>query len=271
MATRPAGGTFTFTAKLLGPTSFRLSTGTVAGPVLEVPVAPLVKATAQEGGIGGTVLPARAGTKIQVQVLEGDEWLPAGEAIADDVGSFFAELEVVAGIYRVQSRSCPWFRRGVESPASARMSTRRLASAALAGLAIAVALPAPAAAARFAIGVATPAAIPALQRALGPGSESLAPLPAVVVERAVAPRLRAAPRRDLRRAARKPKPRLRGQRSARARAVAPGGEPRLRFLAGATAPAARPRRGDRLRDRRRPPRAQRPDRRGEELRRLVGS
>ena len=73
------------------------------------------------------------------------------------------------------------------------MSTRRLVSAALAGLAIAVALPAPAAAARFAIGVATPAAIPALQRALGPGSESLAPLPAVVVERAVAPRLRQLP------------------------------------------------------------------------------
>ena len=73
------------------------------------------------------------------------------------------------------------------------MSRLRLAPAALVGLAIAVALPAPAAAARFAIGVATPAAIPALQRALGPGSESLAPLPAVVVERAVAPRLRELP------------------------------------------------------------------------------
>ncbi len=113
VATRPAGGAFTFTAKLLGPSSFRLSTGTVAGPVLQVPVAPLVTATRQEGGIGGTVLPARAGTKIQVQVLEGDEWLPAAEAIADDVGSFFAELETVAGTYRVRVAPARGFAEGL--------------------------------------------------------------------------------------------------------------------------------------------------------------
>ena len=113
VATRPAGGTFAFTAKLVGPTSFRLSTGTVAGPVLEVPVAPLVKATAQDGGIGGTVLPARAGTKIQVQVLEGDEWLPVGDATVDDVGSFFAELEVLPGVYRVRVAPARGFAEGL--------------------------------------------------------------------------------------------------------------------------------------------------------------
>ncbi len=113
VATRPAGGTFAFTAKLVGPTSFRLSTGTVAGPVLEVPVAPLVKATAQDGGIGGTVLPARAGTKIQVQLLEGDEWLPVGDATVDDVGSFFAELEVLPGVYRVRVAPARGFAEGL--------------------------------------------------------------------------------------------------------------------------------------------------------------
>ena len=46
----------------------------------------------------------------------------------------------------------------------------------------------PAAAARYAVGAHSPAGLPALQRAL-PGSESLAPLPAVVVERARAPRV----------------------------------------------------------------------------------
>jgi len=113
VATRPAGGTFAFTAKLLGPTSFRLSAGTLAGPLLVVPVAPLVKATPQEGGIGGAVLPARAGTRIQVQVLERDAWLPAGEAIADDVGSFFAELEVVPGVYRVRVAPARGFAEGL--------------------------------------------------------------------------------------------------------------------------------------------------------------
>ena len=53
--------------------------------------------------------------------------------------------------------------------------------------------PGQASGARYAVGVATTAAIPELRRALGPGAESLAPLPAVVVERSTAPRLRALP------------------------------------------------------------------------------
>ncbi|MBA3245277.1 MAG: S8 family serine peptidase [Actinobacteria bacterium] len=69
---------------------------------------------------------------------------------------------------------------------------RRWRLAAL-GLALAVGAPDSAAAARFAIGVETLAAIAPLQRALGSGAESLAPLPAVVVERRTAPRLRELP------------------------------------------------------------------------------
>ena len=47
-------------------------------------------------------------------------------------------------------------------------------------------------AARYAVGVASPADLPALRAAL-PGTESLAPIPAVVVERATKPRLRDLP------------------------------------------------------------------------------
>jgi subtilisin family serine protease len=43
--------------------------------------------------------------------------------------------------------------------------------------------------ARYAVGARTAADLPALRRALGPGTESLAPLPAVIVERASPPRL----------------------------------------------------------------------------------
>ena len=42
---RPAGGAFTFKTKLLGPASFRLSAGSLVGPVLKVPVAPRVRVT----------------------------------------------------------------------------------------------------------------------------------------------------------------------------------------------------------------------------------
>jgi subtilisin family serine protease len=59
---------------------------------------------------------------------------------------------------------------------------------------LAAALLAPSAeAARYAVGAGSVADLPRLQRALGPGAESLAPLPAVVVERATAPRLSALP------------------------------------------------------------------------------
>ena len=58
---------------------------------------------------------------------------------------------------------------------------------------VAAALLAPQAeAARYAVGVASPADLPALRAAL-PGTESLAPIPAVVVERTTAPRLRDLP------------------------------------------------------------------------------
>ncbi len=59
---------------------------------------------------------------------------------------------------------------------------------------LAAALLAPSAdAARYAVGVASTADLPRLQRALGPDAESLAPVPALVVERASAPRLSALP------------------------------------------------------------------------------
>ncbi|MCP9484586.1 MAG: S8 family serine peptidase [Gaiellaceae bacterium MAG52_C11] len=66
---------------------------------------------------------------------------------------------------------------------------RRFGLAALACLTLGVAAPHSAAAARYAIGVESLDAIAPLRRALGPGAESLAPLPAVVVERTKAPLL----------------------------------------------------------------------------------
>jgi subtilisin family serine protease len=65
----------------------------------------------------------------------------------------------------------------------------RLLGAALVAAAL---LAPPADAARYAVGVSSAAHLPALQAAL-PGSESLAPVPAVVVERTTAPRLAGLP------------------------------------------------------------------------------
>ena len=113
VATRSAGGAFAFKAKLLAPTSFRLSAGVVAGPVLKVPVAPLVRISRQEGGLGGTVTPASPGAAVQVQLLEGSGWLPAGEAVLDDLGAFRSELELVPGTYRVRVAPAAGFAEGL--------------------------------------------------------------------------------------------------------------------------------------------------------------
>jgi stage II sporulation protein D len=88
--------------KLQAPASFRLSAGAVAGPVLKVPVAPLVKAALTGGAIGGSVLPARPGALIEAQVLEGELWMPVGEAALDEAGAFSIPVEPGPATYRVR-------------------------------------------------------------------------------------------------------------------------------------------------------------------------
>ena len=65
--------------------------------------------------------------------------------------------------------------------------------AAVAGVVVALLAPQAAAAARYAVGAAAVADLPALREALGGKAESLAPIPALVVERERAPRLRDLP------------------------------------------------------------------------------
>ena len=88
--------------KLQAPASFRLSAGAVAGPVLKVPVAPLVKAALAGTAIGGSVLPVRPGALVEAQLLEGEVWQPVGEAALDEAGAFSIPVELVPGMYRVR-------------------------------------------------------------------------------------------------------------------------------------------------------------------------
>ncbi len=97
---RPAGGAFAYKVKLLSPTTFRLAAGRLAGPALKVPVAPLVRVARERAALSGTVRPAAPGSAVEVQRLDGEAWLPAGEAIVDETGAFRAELELPPGSYR---------------------------------------------------------------------------------------------------------------------------------------------------------------------------
>ncbi|MGI9112944.1 MAG: SpoIID/LytB domain-containing protein [Gaiellaceae bacterium] len=113
VAARPVAGMIAFTAKVLAPTSFRLSAGGVSGPVLEVPVAPLVSAAAQAGVFEGTAIPASPGTEVQLQLLDDLDWVSAGETVLDEGGAFRLEAELGPGVYRVRVAPAAGFAAGL--------------------------------------------------------------------------------------------------------------------------------------------------------------
>jgi stage II sporulation protein D len=87
--------------KLQASTSFRLSAGAVAGPVLKVPVAPLVSARLDGGAVTGTVRPLPPGTVVELQ-LEGDAgWSTLAETTTGPAGEYALSL-VEPGDYRVR-------------------------------------------------------------------------------------------------------------------------------------------------------------------------
>ena len=88
--------------RLQAPASFRLTAGKVAGPVLKVPLAPLVKAVAGSGAIQGSDLPVRPGAAVEAQVLESAVWATVGEGTLDEAGAFAVPLDLAPGTYRIR-------------------------------------------------------------------------------------------------------------------------------------------------------------------------
>ena len=97
------------------PTTLRLLAGKSVARVVAIPVAPRIAAKRVATGITGTVTPARGGATVQVQRLEGDDWLPAGQAVIDTTGAFLAELELTPGTYRVRTAPAAGFAQGLSA------------------------------------------------------------------------------------------------------------------------------------------------------------
>ena len=97
------------------PTRFRLLAGKSVARVVAIPVAPRIAAKRVATGIAGKVIPAREGATVQVQRLEGDDWLPAGKAAVGASGAFLAELELEPGSYRVRSAPAAGFAQGLSA------------------------------------------------------------------------------------------------------------------------------------------------------------
>jgi len=115
VVSRPAGGAFSAKLKLTAPTTLRLSSGKLGGPVLKVPVAPRVGVRRELGALAGRIVPAATAKLVQVQRLEGERWVAAADAVADETGAYRAELELTTGSYRVRVAPAAGYAQGLSA------------------------------------------------------------------------------------------------------------------------------------------------------------
>jgi hypothetical protein len=69
----------------------------------------------EAGVLSGRVAPPVAAKLVQVQRLEGEQWLTVADAIADETGSYRAELELTAGSYRVRVSPAGGYAQGLSA------------------------------------------------------------------------------------------------------------------------------------------------------------
>ncbi len=101
--------------RLLAPTSFRISAGKAAGPVLKIPVAPLVRLGAAARSLSGAVKPLVAGRKVEIQQLSDGAWSTGLEVTSDKEGRF-AAVVTNAGVYRARTAPAMGFSEGLSGP-----------------------------------------------------------------------------------------------------------------------------------------------------------
>lgn len=100
--------------KPLAPTSFRLTAGKLTGPVLAVPVAPLVTARAEAQTVTGTVKPLAPGTTVELQLDDGAGWATTTQTTLGPAGEY-ALTATEPGTYRVRVARAQGFAEGLSA------------------------------------------------------------------------------------------------------------------------------------------------------------
>lgn len=113
------GVAFSVKRKLQAPAAFRLSVGKVAGPVLKVPVAPLVTAKAAAGAVSGTVVPAIPGRPVELQLEGGGRWQTVATGTTDAAGGYVVAL-AGPGLYRARVAPAGGLAQGLSAPIELR-------------------------------------------------------------------------------------------------------------------------------------------------------
>ena len=102
-AWRPIGGPgLKARVKPLAATSVRIVAGKLAGPVLKVPVAPLVTARLEAGAVAGKVTPLPPGTTVELQQESERGWFTLAQTTTGPQGEYRFEPAVEPGSYRVR-------------------------------------------------------------------------------------------------------------------------------------------------------------------------
>ena len=111
----PVGKGLVAKVKLTAPATFRIAAGPLAGPVLKVPVAPLVTARRAALGVSGTVVPLDPGATVQLQQETGSGWLTLAETATGAEGEYALEAPE-PGRYRVRAAPAQGFAEGLTAP-----------------------------------------------------------------------------------------------------------------------------------------------------------
>ena len=97
----------------LAPTTVRLVAGALPGPLLKIPVAPLVAARVAGGVVSGRVTPLPPGTSVELQQDTERGWWTQGAAQTGPQGEFAFNPELPSGTYRVRVRPTAGLAEGV--------------------------------------------------------------------------------------------------------------------------------------------------------------
>ena len=114
-AWKPVGGPgLKARLKPAAPTSVRIVAGKLTGPVLKVPVAPLVTARAQGAGVSGKVAPLAPGTTVELQRDSERGWFAVAQTTTGPGGEFSLALPE-PGVYRARVAPAGGFAEGLSA------------------------------------------------------------------------------------------------------------------------------------------------------------
>jgi hypothetical protein len=111
-----ANGAFAVSVDPAATSQYRFAVGDLHAGLVTVAVKPLVQATVGAGTVQGTVKPAFAGSRVQLQLRDAGSWTTVASGTTDSAGTFAVSAPLAPGSYRVRSAPGHGLSPGVSLP-----------------------------------------------------------------------------------------------------------------------------------------------------------